>query len=79
MTARQHIPYRYIYEGAAGNRATEELGTLSTAALLPALIGMGLGQRIRQRLSEQRFRRIFFISLLTLGAYIIANAFDGFK
>jgi len=58
---------------------TIELGKWSTVALLPATIGMVLGQRIRQRLSEQLFRRIFFISLLVLGAYIIASAFDGFK
>ncbi len=58
---------------------TIELGTLSAVALLPAIIGMVLGLRIRQWLSEQLFRRIFFISLLMLGAYIIANAFDGFK
>ncbi len=54
---------------------TPELGKLSTAALVPALIGMALGQRIRKRLSEQLFRRIFFIALLALGAYIIARAF----
>ena len=58
---------------------TIELGYWSTAALLPAIIGMVLGQRIRQRLSEQLFRRVFFISLLVLSAYIIASAFDGFN
>ena len=58
---------------------TLELGTLSAAALVPAIIGMTLGQRIRQRLSVQLFRRVFFISLLMLGAYIIASAFGGFK
>ena len=56
---------------------TIELGTMSSIALLPAIFGMVLGQRIRQRLSEQLFRRIFFISLLLLGSYIIVNAFDG--
>lgn len=56
-----------------------ELGLLSAAALLPAMIGMVLGQRIRQRLSEILFRRVFFISLLVLGAYIIASAFDDFS
>ena len=58
---------------------TIELGALSTGALLPAIIGMVLGQRIRKRLSQQLFQRVFFISLLMLGAYIIANAFDAFK
>jgi uncharacterized membrane protein YfcA len=54
-----------------------ELGTMSAVALLPAIIGMALGQRIRRRLSEQRFRRVFFVSLLMLGGYIIANAGGG--
>ncbi len=57
---------------------TTELGTLSASALIPAIIGMILGQRIRQSLSEQLFRRVFFISLFMLGAFIIANAFGGF-
>ncbi len=54
---------------------TLELGGLSAAALLPALIGMALGQRLRKRLSETLFRRLFFAALLILGAYIIASAF----
>ncbi len=55
------------------NFLTIEHGTLSFAALIPAIIGMLLGQRIRKRLSEQLFRKVFFISLLILGAYIIFN------
>ncbi len=56
---------------------TADLGLLSTAALLPAIAGMALGQRIRQRLSEERFRRVFFSALLALGLYIIATAATG--
>ena len=52
---------------------------LALGALLPAIVGMVAGQRIRQSLSEQLFRRIFFVSLLALGAYIIISAFSGFK
>ena len=55
---------------------TVELGALSAAAVAPALLGMVLGQRIRQRLSEQRFKTVFFVALLILGAYIIARALD---
>jgi len=58
---------------------TIELGKFSAAALLPAIAGMVLGQRIRQRLSEDLFRRVFFISLLMLGAYIIASALGGIR
>ena len=57
---------------------TLELGALSAAALLPALAGMALGQRLRKRLPEQLFRRVFFAALLILGAYIIASAAGGF-
>ena len=51
-----------------------EQGVLSMLALLPALAGMLLGQRIRQRLSESLFRRVFFTSLLLLGLYIVGSA-----
>ncbi|MBT4889646.1 MAG: sulfite exporter TauE/SafE family protein [Rhodospirillales bacterium] len=50
-----------------------DLSVLSTAALIPALIGMVFGQRIRKKLPEDTFRRVFFIALLILGIYIIAT------
>ena len=56
---------------------TFELVTLSVIALPPALIGMVIGQLIRKRLSEQLFRRVFFISLGLLGVYIVFTAFVG--
>jgi uncharacterized membrane protein YfcA len=62
----------------ANDFLTVELGTLSAAALLPAIVGMVVGQRIRQRLPEHLFRRVFFVSLLVLGVYIIASAFRSF-
>ncbi|MCB1740288.1 MAG: sulfite exporter TauE/SafE family protein [Gammaproteobacteria bacterium] len=51
-----------------------ELGLLSVAALLPAGAGMVVGRRLRQRLSEPHFRRIFFLALLLVGAHIIVRA-----
>ncbi|MEO1250098.1 MAG: hypothetical protein AAFW76_09700 [Pseudomonadota bacterium] len=53
---------------------TADLGILSLAALVPALIGMAAGQRIRRQLSEARFRRVFFVGLLLLGLFIIVGA-----
>ncbi len=53
---------------------TAELGGVSAVAVVPALIGMVLGQGLRRRLSEALFRRIFFVALLLLGLYIIADA-----
>ena len=46
-------------------------------ALLPAMAGMIIGQRIRKKLSEQLFRKIFFLSLLALGAYLVSRSFGG--
>ncbi len=57
------------------NLFTLEHAVLSTAALLPAIMGMMLGQKIRKTLSETRFKKVFFISLLVLGAYIVAKAY----
>ena len=56
-----------------------EYGILSITSLLPALLGMLLGQWIRKRLSEIVFRKIFFVSLLALGAYIIIRALDDLR
>ncbi|MCP4047677.1 MAG: sulfite exporter TauE/SafE family protein [Gammaproteobacteria bacterium] len=56
------------------NLLTVEHGILSAAALVPAMIGMVLGQVIRRRLPERIFQKTFFVALLLLGAYIIANA-----
>jgi uncharacterized protein len=51
-----------------------ELGLASAGALVPALAGMAIGQLLRRRLPEQRFRQVFFVALLLLGAYIVAGA-----
>ena len=50
------------------------LGAWSAAALGPAAIGMLLGQRLRRRLSERRFRQVFFVALLVLGTAIAAKS-----
>ena len=50
------------------------LGMLSCVGLIPSFAGMYLGVRVRQRLSEQRFRQIFFISIGFLGTYIILRS-----
>lgn len=53
--------------GAHGALGAGVLG-LSLLAILPALAGMWLGQRLRQRISPALFRRVFLASLLLLGA-----------
>lgn len=62
-----------------GNKLlTAEHGIISAIALGPAILGMVAGQHIRKKLSEQLFRRTFFIALLILGIYIIVNAMAEF-
>ena len=63
----------------ADNLLRLEHGILSTMALVPAMAGMVMGQRIRKRFSEQLFRKIFFLSLLALGAYLASRALGGLQ
>jgi uncharacterized membrane protein YfcA len=53
---------------------TSSLGALSAAAVAPAILGMILGARIRERLSEARFKRVFLLGILALGAYITTRS-----
>lgn len=52
-----------------------ELGGLSAVALVPAFAGMWLGQKVRGRMSEGRFRQVLLVSLLILGVYIAGRSF----
>ncbi|WP_168389217.1 sulfite exporter TauE/SafE family protein [Xylophilus sp. Leaf220] len=45
----------------------------SLVLLLPALAGMALGQRLRQRLPVAVFRRCLFASLAALGTYMVVR------
>jgi uncharacterized protein len=45
----------------------------SLVAVLPALLGMFIGQRIRGRLRPETFRRWFFIGLVGLGVYMLGR------
>lgn len=47
---------------------------ISLLALVPALLGMVLGQMLRVRMSVETFRRVFFAGLLLLGVYLAAEA-----
>jgi uncharacterized protein len=53
------------------------IALLSVAATIPALAGMAVGQRLRRRLSEEAFRRIFFVVLFALGAWLMARPLIG--
>ena len=56
-------------------------GAFSDAAIPLALIGvvaglagMAMGRRVRERLSDHLFERVFYITLATVGSYIAARA-----
>ena len=51
-----------------------QLALLSAGAVLPALLGMGVGQALRKSLSEVQFRRTLLIALLVLGVYILSQS-----
>jgi uncharacterized membrane protein YfcA len=53
---------------------TRDFGLISCAALIPATLGMIIGQRLRQKLTEARFRQVFFIGIFWLGIYIFFKA-----
>jgi uncharacterized membrane protein YfcA len=46
----------------------------SALAVLPAMAGMYLGQRVRGRLPPAAFRRWFFVGLLALGGYMFLRS-----
>jgi len=48
---------------------------MSAIALIPALIGMWCGKKIRSRIPEQKFRTVFFIGLIALGSYMMLHQF----
>jgi uncharacterized membrane protein YfcA len=52
---------------------TTELGLLSAGAVVPAVIGMRWGSRLRNKMSAARFRRVFFVMLLILGLCVLTH------
>ena len=46
---------------------------LSLIALIPALIGMWIGTKIRYRIPEQKFRKVFFCGLVAFGMYAVLH------
>ena len=51
-----------------------DLVFISGAMVIPALIGMWLGARVRSSINEDLFRKLFFLSLFAIGIWIISNS-----
>lgn len=56
---------------------TPALAGTSALALIPAALGMYLGQSLRGGLDPESFRRWFFRGLIALGAYMVARTLAG--
>jgi len=52
---------------------TQELAMLSAIGLPPVFLGLWLGRRIRHRISEDFYRRLFFLSLIASGIYMMVR------
>lgn len=48
---------------------------MSLIALIPALLGMWIGTKIRYRIAEHTFRKVFFCGLLVFGSYMVLHQF----
>jgi len=47
----------------------------SLVALIPALLGMALGQRLRAKGEQETFRKIFLAALFLLGLHLMISEF----
>jgi len=60
--------------GIYGSLSTGELSS-SCAAIVPSLLGMWFGQKVRNRISAALFRKGFLIFLIFLGAELLMRPF----
>lgn len=49
---------------------------LSAVGLVPVFTGLWIGRRLRHRISEDGFRKLFFVALILSGAYMIARSWS---
>jgi len=59
---------------SGNNLMTTDLTITSMAGVIPAVLGMSFGTVLRKRLSETRFRQVFFYSMLFLGLAILLRS-----
>jgi uncharacterized protein len=48
-------------------------GAISVMAMVPLIVGLFFGQRLRYRLSEEVFRKVFFTALMLVGIYMVGR------
>jgi uncharacterized membrane protein YfcA len=59
---------------AGFNLMTGDLALLSILGLVPTFAGIRLGQRVRHRIPEAFYRKLFFVALIATGVYMIAKS-----
>ncbi|MCP1336898.1 sulfite exporter TauE/SafE family protein [Futiania mangrovi] len=62
-----------LFSMAGRSLVTTDQATISVAALVPTFIGLYLGQKVRHRISEEGFRKLFFAALILVGSYMLAH------
>lgn len=63
-----------VWGYAKGPHMTWPLALISVGMVVPTMIGFALGERIRARLDQQKFRKVFLLSFLVLGVNLIRRA-----
>lgn len=58
----------------SSNLINQQQFTLSLIAIVPAMIGMIIGAKIRHKMSEDLFKKFFYIAMLLLGIYLIIRS-----
>ncbi len=56
------------------NLISQKQFMLSLFSIIPAMTGMVIGTNIRHKMSEQLFRKIFYVAMLLLGNYLIIRS-----
>jgi uncharacterized membrane protein YfcA len=56
---------------------TGELATISGLVLIPTFVGFWIGERLRDRMSEQAFKKLVLVIFLIMGLNLLRRAFFG--
>ena len=61
----------FLHQNPVGNMPIDYM--MSAIVLIPALLGMWVGTKLRYKIPEQKFRKVFFAGLIALGCYMVLH------
>jgi uncharacterized protein len=61
----------FLHQNPVGNMPIDY--AMSAIVLIPALLGMWVGTKLRYKIPEQKFRKVFFAGLIALGCYMVLH------